>query len=90
MDGLVIPALLAPEQPEHDFKADGALAFRFDFGGFLPRHVVPALIVEHFRDIAKVNGSEIVWQNGVLLRPKLALMLKRSSAPTTTRAPSTS
>ena len=46
-----------------------ALAFRFDFGGFLPRHVLPALIVEYFRDIAKVSGSEIVWQNGVLLRP---------------------
>ncbi len=47
-----------------------ALAFRFDFGGFLPRHVLPALIVEYFQDIAKVNGGEIVWQNGVLLRPK--------------------
>ncbi len=52
---LVIPALLAPEQPEHDFRADGALAFRFDFGGFLPRHVLPALIVEYFRDIAKAE-----------------------------------
>jgi hypothetical protein len=29
--GACIPALLAPEQPEHDFKPDGA-AFRFDFG----------------------------------------------------------
>jgi hypothetical protein len=65
----VIPALLPPEQPNHDFKPDGALAFRFDFGGFLPRHVLPALVVEHFQDIAKVNGREIVWQNGVLLRP---------------------
>ncbi|MGO8952936.1 MAG: COR domain-containing protein [Rhodomicrobium sp.] len=66
---LVIPALLAPEQPEHDFRADGALAFRFDFGGFLPTHIVPALIVEYFRDIARLKGSEIVWKNGVLLRP---------------------
>jgi hypothetical protein len=66
----VIPALLAPEQPDHDFKPDGALAFRFDFGGFLPRHVLPALEVEHFQDIAKVNGREIIWQNGVLLRPR--------------------
>jgi signal recognition particle receptor subunit beta len=66
----VIPALLAPEQPDHDFKPDGALAFRFDFGGFLPRHVLPALVVEYFQDIAKVSGREIIWQNGVLLRPR--------------------
>ena len=67
---LVIPALLAPEQPEHDFKPEGALAFRFDFGGFLPQHVLPALVVEYFRDIARLKGDEIVWQNGVLLRPR--------------------
>jgi hypothetical protein len=67
----VIPALLPPEQPpHHGFKPDGALAFRFDFGGFLPRNVLPALMVEHFQDIAKVNGREIIWQNGVLLRPR--------------------
>jgi C-terminal of Roc, COR, domain/TIR domain len=67
----VIPALLPAEQPpDHGFKSDGALAFRFDFGGFLPRHVLPALAVEHFQDIAKVNGREIIWQNGVLLRPR--------------------
>jgi C-terminal of Roc, COR, domain len=66
----VIPALLAPEQPDHDFKPDGALAFRFDFGGFLPRHVLPALVVEYFQDIAKVSGRDIIWQNGVLLRPR--------------------
>ena len=68
--GLVIPALLAPEQPKHDFKPDDALAFRFDFGGFLPRHILPALIVEYFRDIARLKGGEVVWQNGVLLRPR--------------------
>ena len=70
VDGLVIPALLSPDQPEHDFLPEDALAFRFDFGGFLPRHVLPALIVEYFLDIAKVKGGEVVWQNGVLLRPK--------------------
>ena len=64
------PSAARPDQPNHDFKPEDALAFRFDFGGFLPRHVVPALIVEYFQDIAKVEGSEIVWQNGVLLRPK--------------------
>jgi hypothetical protein len=69
-DEFVIPALLPPEQPDHDFKTDGALAFRFDFSGFLPRHVLPAVVVEHFQDIAKVSGREIIWQNGVLLRPR--------------------
>ena len=67
---LVIPALLAPEQPKHDFRPEDALAFRFDFSGFLPRHIVPALIVEHFRDIAQGKSGEVVWQNGVFLRPK--------------------
>ena len=65
---LVIPALLPLEQPGHDFSPDGALSFRFDFGGFLPRNVLSSLIVEHFQDIT--NGREIVWQNGVLLRPR--------------------
>ena len=67
---LVVPALLASDEPEHDFKPKDFLAFRFDFGGFLPRHVLPALVVEYFQDIAKLNGGEIVWQSGVLLRPR--------------------
>jgi hypothetical protein len=69
MQALVIPALLDPQQPEHDFKIDGSLAFQFDFKGFLPRHVLPTLIVDHHRDIARIGGIEIVWQSGVLLRP---------------------
>jgi hypothetical protein len=67
---LIVPTLLAPEQPDHDFKADGAFGCRFDFRGFIPRHVLPALIVQHFQDVAKIDGREIVWQNGVLLRPR--------------------
>jgi len=94
---LVIPALLPPEEPEHNFRPEDALAFRFDFGGFLPRHILPALVVEYFQDIAKVNGREIVWQNGVLLHPQrhdaealvradyhtrtLDLLIKGSDAP---------
>jgi TIR domain len=31
---------------------------------------LPALSVEYFQEIAKVNGSEIIWQNGILLRPR--------------------
>jgi hypothetical protein len=67
-EGLVIPALLEPIQPEHHFKSDGAIAFQFNFKGFLPRHVLPALIVDNHQDIARIGGREIVWQNGVLLR----------------------
>lgn len=71
VDRLVIPALLVPEQPKHDFDLRDALAFQFDFKGFLPRHVLPALVVEHNLDITKNSqGEEVVWQNGVLLRPR--------------------
>jgi hypothetical protein len=56
----VIPALLAPEQPDHDFRPDGALAFRFDFGGFLPRHVLPALVVVYFQEIPKRSSAPII------------------------------
>jgi hypothetical protein len=65
---VVIPALLPPEQPEHGFNTGTALALRFDCKGFLPRHVLPKLIVDHHADIEKgPDGGEIVWQNGVLL-----------------------
>ncbi|MEJ2118074.1 MAG: COR domain-containing protein, partial [Alphaproteobacteria bacterium] len=66
---MVIPALLEAQQPQHDFDGTDALAYKFDFKGLLPRHVLPALIVEHHRNIANHEGKEIVWQNGVLLRP---------------------
>ena len=55
-DRVAIPALLPPEQPEHNFQPEDSLAFHFDFGGFLPRHVLPALVVEHFQDIAKLRA----------------------------------
>ena len=70
MGEMVIPALLPPEQPEHDFKTDGALTFRFDFGGFLPRQIIPVLIAEYSKDIRRLRGNEVVWQNGVLLHPR--------------------
>jgi hypothetical protein len=55
----VIPALLPPEQPGHDFNPDGALAFRFDFGGFLPRHVLPALVRDGPQQ-GKPRGGELL------------------------------
>jgi len=61
----VIPDKLPAEQPELDFDklAPGTLAFEFDFRGFLPRHVMPTLIVARHDEI--VNGQ--VWLNGVVL-----------------------
>jgi hypothetical protein len=74
---VVVPALLATEQPEHDFSDSTTLALRFDFRGFLPRHVLPKLIVDHHTDIDQGrSGVEIVWQNGVLLRPQPRLDAK--------------
>ena len=44
------------------FPSRRCSSFRFDFREFLPRHLLPALIVEHFQDIAEVSRSEVVWQ----------------------------
>src|SRR5262249_55923310 len=52
----------------------GALTFQFDFKGFLPRHVLPMLIVNRHEDIAQFHGAEVVWQNGVLLRPNSGVL----------------
>src|SRR5262249_20188622 len=67
-DGLVIPALLEPNQPEHDFSPASALMFRFDFQGFLPRHVLPALIVDRHQEIDRIGDANIVMKNGALLK----------------------
>ena len=66
---LIIPELLSTDQPRdipfEQFKR-GALAFEFVFRGFLPRHIMPELIVNHHEEIVK----DVVWQRGVLLRNK--------------------
>lgn len=61
---IIIPALLPPEQPNFDFKKDTALAFEFSFDVFLPRHVLPELIVNRHREIY----IQRVWQTGVWLK----------------------
>ena len=61
---IIIPQLLDTDRPEHGFDKSDALAFQFDFKGFLPRHVMPMLIVERHEEIA----DEKVWQHGVYLR----------------------
>jgi hypothetical protein len=64
---IVIPELLPSNRPiSIPFQHSGALAFEFKFTGFLPRHVMPELIVTRNDEIV----DNIVWQNGVLLENK--------------------
>lgn len=59
----IIPALLSAGLPTFQFDRRVGLAFEFTFKGFLPRHVMPELIVRRHEEIE--NGT--VWQCGVLL-----------------------
>lgn len=61
---LLIPALLPSDTPEHGFIFSNALAFDFDFSGFLPRHVLPGFVVRRHEEIVDNH----VWQNGVRLK----------------------
>ncbi len=60
---ILIPALMPSDTPKHDFEKNNALAFDFDFSGFLPRHLISGFIVQCHYDIDR----NIVWQRGVLL-----------------------
>ena len=60
---LVIPALLPAPRPDFTFDKSTSLAFTFEFKGFLPRHLMSALIVNRHDEIVKNR----VWQNGVVL-----------------------
>jgi hypothetical protein len=66
-DTLIIPALLPPSPPAKPlppaFAQAQALAFAFEFASFLPRHVLPELIVNRHLEII----DQTVWQHGVLL-----------------------
>jgi small GTP-binding protein len=61
---LIIPALLPPDAPQFSFEKTRSLAFAFEFSSFLPRHVLPELIVNRHLEIV----SQTVWQHGVLLK----------------------
>lgn len=64
-DTFIIPELLSSNRPENlRFNKQGALAFEFKFTGFLPRHIMPQLIVNNHQEIV----DQVVWQNGVLLK----------------------
>ena len=64
----IIPGLLETDQPpslkQAKFDQSQALAFKIAFTGFVPRHVMPEMIVERNADIE----GDIVWQYGVLLK----------------------
>jgi hypothetical protein len=62
-DTLIIPALLPADQPAFAFDKTKALAFSFDFAVFLPRHIMPELIVQRHQEI----DAETVWQTSVVL-----------------------
>jgi C-terminal of Roc, COR, domain/Ras of Complex, Roc, domain of DAPkinase len=62
-DTLIIPALLEANQPDTAPYKIGALAFELEFPTFLPRHIMPELIVQRHQEI---DGQK-VWQTGVVL-----------------------
>jgi hypothetical protein len=66
---LIIPALLPADAPPFVFDKANALAFAFAFKGFLPRHVLPELIVNQHAHIQQQGQQQVVWQHGVLLAP---------------------
>lgn len=63
-NSIIIPSLLASDQPHLPFDKSSALVFEFVFDSFLPPHIMSELIVEYHEDIIE----PIVWQQGVLLK----------------------
>ena len=65
---LIIPGLLSATQPDHQFDTHSALAlaFEFKFDVFLPRHIMPQLIVQKHQEIAtqttqQEENQQLVW-----------------------------
>ncbi|WP_374086178.1 COR domain-containing protein [Methylomicrobium lacus] len=65
---LIIPTLLPSDfdRTRLPFQKQGAVEFEFVFRGFLPRNIMPELIVNRHEEIDR----EMVWQHGVLLKSK--------------------
>lgn len=67
---LIIPSLLPTGTPAAlngaGLVKSKALAYKLIFNGFVPRHVIPEMIVEH----NEVIWKNVVWQNGVLLQQR--------------------
>jgi GTPase SAR1 family protein len=74
---IVIPDKLPSEQPDigvrFDVSKQATIAFEFVFEGFLPRHVMPSLIVTRNAEVV----DELVWQNGVVLKSERHQALAR-------------
>ena len=71
----VIPDKLPKKQPilddYFDKQQQGTLAFEFDFSGFLPRSIMPNLIVSRHKEIVKdKHEKQLVWKHGVILYNK--------------------
>ncbi len=69
---LIIPGLLSATQPDHQYDTRAALAFELKFDVFLPRHIMPQLIVQKHQEIAtqttqQEKNQQLVWQAGVVL-----------------------
>lgn len=64
----IIPGLLETDLPANiasaNFDQSQALAYKISFTGFVPRHVMPELIVERNEEII----NDLVWQYGALLQ----------------------
>lgn len=68
-DAYIIPSLLPTDMPAalvtgQNEKKAAAHAYKIEFDSFLPRHVMPELIVVRNREIV----GDLVWQNGVVLQ----------------------
>ncbi|WP_338849848.1 COR domain-containing protein [Massilia sp. W12] len=64
----IIPALLTVEQPAIATYQSEALMFELFFPVFLPRHILPELIVTRHAEIMSEQGKQLVWQYGVVLQ----------------------
>jgi len=61
-DTVLIPGLLAIQEPKFDFDYHNALKFRLEYD-FLPKSVMPRFIVKRHKDIRK----NLQWRTGVVL-----------------------
>ncbi|HIO92443.1 MAG TPA: hypothetical protein EYG68_06300 [Leucothrix mucor] len=71
-----MPDLFPKEQPNlkgyFDKDDEGILAFEYRFSHFLPRSIMPNIIVVLHDDIAQnVQSEELVWQEGVMLESEI-------------------
>ena len=64
----LLPSAVPPEIHHYGIDQAHALAYKMEFKQFVPRHVIPQLIVDRNQEIK----DDVVWQYGVLLEDKLS------------------